>query len=50
MSYELNSPFQNKLMDEFVSFCRKYDIIYTPEECFGYMNELPDKYKQLSFF
>lgn len=50
ISYELNSPFQNKLMDEFVSFCRKYDIIYTPEECFGYMNELPDKYKQLSFF
>ena len=26
------------------------NIFYTPEECFEYMNDLPDKYEQISIF
>ena len=27
-----------------------YGIMSTPDECFGFMQELPDKYPQMSIF
>ena len=49
-SYELPSPKSEKLMALFRDTCRKNGIMYRPQECFDYMNELPEKEKQLSFF
>jgi len=48
-AYELSSPNSRQLMDLFRSFCRDHGILYKPEECFDYMNYLPDKYEQMSF-
>lgn len=49
-AYELPSPNNEKLMSMFMSTCREADILYTPDKCFGYLNELPDKYGQMSIF
>lgn len=49
-SYELPSPKTKELMAIFMNTCRKHDILCTPETCFGYLNEFPEKYKQMSIF
>ena len=49
-AYELPSPNAEELMRIFRGICRDNGILSTPEECFGYMQELPDKYRQMSFF
>ena len=49
-AYELPSPKADKLTRIFQSICRKKGIMSTPEECFSYMRELPEKYEQLSLF
>ena len=38
-----------QLMELFRSFCRKHEMMYRPEECFDYMNRLPEKFEQISF-
>ncbi len=48
-AYELPSPNAEELMRIFRGICRDNGILSTPEECFGYMQELPDKYRQMSF-
>ena len=48
-AYEVPSPRHTELMDLFQSFCREHGMMYRPEECFAYMNQLPDRYEQLSF-
>ena len=48
-AYEVPSPRHEELMGLFRAFCTEHGIMYTPEACFGYMNELPEKYQQLSF-
>ncbi len=48
-SYELPSPNAKKLMSIFRKTCRDNGIMYSPDECFKYMNELPDKYEQMTF-
>ena len=48
-AYELPSPDNRRLMAIFKEVCRENNILCTPEECFAYLNELPDKYEQLSF-
>jgi DNA repair photolyase len=49
-SYELASPNAKELKEIFFEICRKNGIMCKPDECFKYMNELPDKYEQMSLF
>ena len=49
-AYLLPSPRSGKLMGMFRDTCRAHNILCTPEECFAYLSELPDKYQQVSLF
>ena len=49
-AYELPSPENDLLMQMFISVCRKNDILCTPDECFRYMNEFPERDVQMSLF
>ena len=49
-AYEITSPNADKLMTLFRSVCRKNDILCTPDDCFAYMRELPEKSEQMSLF
>ncbi len=49
-SYHVPSPNSGKLMKLFHRICRENGIISSPDECFRYMQELPEKYTQLSIF
>lgn len=49
-SYNLVSPNANELTEAFYEICQKNKIICKPEECFQYINELPEKYEQMSLF
>jgi DNA repair photolyase len=49
-SYECNSPNQNHLWRIFDDICSKHGIIYHAEKVFAYMNEFPQKERQLSLF
>ena len=48
-AYELPSPNSRQLMDLFRLFCRNSGILYRPEDCFEYLNRLPEKFEQMSF-
>lgn len=47
-SYNVPSPNSKKLMNLFRKICRDNGIICDPDECFKYLNDLPDK--QISIF
>jgi DNA repair photolyase len=49
-AYELPSPNAKELTRLFKKICKDNGIMSNPDECFGYMQELPDKYKQMSIF
>ena len=49
-AYELPSPRARELMSTFMDTCRNHGLLCTPDECFGYMNEFPEKYEQMSLF
>lgn len=49
-SYEVNSPGSDRLMKLFHSTCEKYGLIHTPDECFRYINEMPENNIQLSLY
>ena len=49
-SYEVASGNSYRLMRRFHEICDRYGIIHSPEECFAYISDLPDRYEQLSFF
>ncbi|MBE5824228.1 MAG: radical SAM protein [Butyrivibrio sp.] len=49
-AYELPSPNSKELMGIFKKFCRDHKIMANPDECFKYMNDLPEKYSQMSIF
>ena len=49
-AYELPSPNSKELMGIFKKFCRDHKITSSPDECFKYMNDLPEKYSQMSIF
>jgi len=48
-AYELPSPNSRQLMELFRSYCRDHGMMCRPEECFDYLNHLPDKFEQMSF-
>ena len=49
-AYELPSPNAKKLKAVFRQICREHGILSTPDECFRFINELPEKYPQRSMF
>ena len=49
-AYELPSPKAKELTEIFKRICKENGILSSPEECFGFMNELPEKYTQMSIF
>lgn len=49
-AYELPSPNARELRNILKKICKENGILSTPEECFTYMNELPEKYSQMSIF
>ncbi|MBQ3292486.1 MAG: radical SAM protein [Mogibacterium sp.] len=49
-AYELPSPGAKELKAVFRSFCKQNDIMSTPEDCFTFMRELPEKATQMSIF
>ena len=40
----------NDMPDIFARICKENGILSSPDECFGFMNELPEKYSQMSLF
>ena len=48
-AYNLPSPNGKALQRIFREFCTEHGILYRPEECFGYMHELPNRFEQMSF-
>ncbi len=49
-AYELPSPNTKELTALFKRKCKDYNMMSSPEECFSYMHELPEKYTQMSLF
>lgn len=49
-AYEVPSPKSRELMKVFKRICQENGMMMTPEECFQYMNTLPEKYTQMSLF
>ena len=49
-AYHVPSPNSEKLMHIFRDICRENRILCTPEECFGYLREWPEKNQQISMF
>lgn len=47
-AYELPSPRARELRALFQRICRHNGILSTPEECFSYMNDLPERQQQIS--
>ena len=48
-AYEVVSPRSAELTRLFRSFCRDHGILDRPEDCFGLMERLPEKTRQLTF-
>lgn len=48
--YNLPSPDAKALMAIFRDTCKANGIMHTPEECFEYMYDIPDRYTQMSLF
>ena len=49
-AYEVTSPKARGLEEIFQRICKAHGILSSPEECFMFMNELPEKYSQMSLF
>ena len=49
-SYEVVSSRNAELMTWFHDQCEKHGILHTPEACFAYMHELPERYEQMTLF
>ena len=49
-AYNVPSPNSRYLMKLFKDFCKEYDIISDPDECFRYLAEFPEQFEQMSIF
>ena len=49
-AYELPSPNARRLKEIFQDICRANGMMSTPDECFRFMSEFPEKDTQLSLF
>ncbi len=49
-AYELDSPNHEALMRLFHAVCEKYGIMHDNEQIFAYLQELPERYEQMTLF
>ncbi len=49
-AYEVPSSHAKELTAIFKSTCREHGILHTPDDCFRFLNEFPEKYRQMSLF
>ena len=49
-AYNLPSPRAKELTQLFRKICRENGILFRPEDCFRYLNDLPERYEQMSIF
>ena len=49
-AYEVPSPNAAKLTSLFMRVCGENDILCTPDACFAYLHEMPEKVRQMSIF
>ncbi len=49
-AYDLPSPNAGQLKSVFNRICTEHGMMATPKECFEFMNELPEKFHQMSLF
>ncbi|SER41944.1 DNA repair photolyase [Butyrivibrio fibrisolvens] len=49
-AYDLPSPDSGKLTGILKEICMENNMMYKPDDCFKYMNEFSEKYKQMSLF
>lgn len=49
-AYELPSPKARVLTEIFQRICKAHGILSSPEDCFRFMSELPEKYPQMTIF
>ncbi len=49
-AYEIVSPQHAHLMPMFHEICESAGMLHTPEDCFRYLNELPEPYMQMKLF
>ena len=49
-AYELPSSKARKLTEIFQRICKANGVLSSPEDCFRFMSELPEKYPQMSIF
>ena len=49
-AYELPSPRAGELMRILRDVCTEHGLLCTPEACFAYLNDFPEKYQQLRLF
>lgn len=49
-AYELPSPNAKGLMNIFKKICEENGILCKPDDCFEFLHEFPEKYKQMSIF
>ncbi len=49
-AYNLPSPNERQLYKMFYEICSENGMLSTPDECFGFLNELPEKDIQISMF
>lgn len=49
-AYEVSSPNSRALFALMRRFCKANNMMYKPDDCFSYMNEFPEKFKQMSLF
>ena len=47
-SYNVPSPNNKKLMQLFEDTCKAHNILYKTDDCFSYLNDLPERYEQLT--
>ena len=49
-SYECRSPNNDRLAELFIETCKKHDMLYQPDDVFGYMRKFEGNERQLSLF
>ncbi|WP_026526114.1 SPL family radical SAM protein [Butyrivibrio sp. VCD2006] len=49
-AYDLPSPNAKRLLKLLREKCKENNMLYKPEDCFEYMNELPERFEQMSLF
>ena len=49
-SYECRSPNHDRLMEIFTDVCQRDEMLYQPDDVFGYLHEFEAKEKQMSLF